>query len=151
MTPVATRGRAVWFKVIRSNKILKSEQKKNSEVTAKSSSFFEESGWNKLELVQVSSGFHYNSENMGLDAKYTGYKILIEAVSSPFIEAITASIALVLHMSSCLGHMYMTNSKESKNLQPLLFFTRLWSSTALLTFEICEINMNISILLPTIQ
>ena len=39
--------------------------------------------------------FIKDSKNMGVDPKYSGYKVLIEAISSPFIEAVTASIVLV--------------------------------------------------------
>ena len=62
---------------------------------------------------------------MGKNTKYSQYHVAIEAVSSPFIEVVTASVVLLLHISTFLNHIYHFNSKDVRNLHPSLFQTLL--------------------------
>ena len=72
---------------------------------------------------------------MGLCRKYTQYQKLTEAICNHFIEAVTPSLVLLLHISTCLSHIYNSNSKDIRNLQPSLFQTLLWTDTALLSSQ----------------
>ena len=87
---------------------------------------------NKLKPVDVSSSFIKYSDFMGKDTKYSQYLVVIEAVWSPSIEVAIASVVPLLRISTCFGHIYNPTAKKCKNLPTSLYFTRLWTSTALL-------------------
>ena len=84
-----------------------------------------ESEQNKLKMEDVSSIFIKDSKNMGLCTKYTQYQKLTEAICDRFIETVTASLVLLLLISTCLSHIYNSNSKDIRNLQTSLFHSLL--------------------------
>ena len=104
----------------------------NKKVMAISKCILAESEQNKLKTEDVSTIFIKDSKNLGLCTKYTQYQKLPEAISNDSVEAVTASLVLLLHRSNCFSHIYNSNSKNIRYLQPSLFHSLLWTSTALL-------------------
>ena len=84
-----------------------------------------ESEQNKLKTEDVSTIFIKDSKNLGLCTKYTQYQNLTEAICNHFIEAVTASLVLILHITNYLSHIYNSNLKAVRNLHPSLFQTLL--------------------------
>ena len=85
---------------------------------------FSESEQNRPKTMHVSTTFIKDSKNMGQCPKYSQYQKFTEAISKPSVEAVTASVVLLLHISTFLSHIYNSNSKDVRNLQPSLFQTR---------------------------
>ena len=110
----------------------KSVWSQNKKVMAISKCILAESEQNKLKTEDVSTIFIKDSKNLGLCTKYTQYQKLPEAISNHSVEAVTASLVLLLHRSNCLSHIYNSNSKNIRYLQPSLFHSLLWSCAALL-------------------
>ena len=110
----------------------KSVWSQNKKVMAISKCILAESEQNKLKTEDVSTIFIKDSKNLGLCTKYTQYQKLPEAISNDSVEAVTASLVLLLHRSNCLSHIYNSNSKNIRYLQPSLFHSLLWTDIALL-------------------
>ena len=91
----------------------------------KSSSIFVDIEQNRPKTKDVSTLFIKDSKFMGPCTKYSWYQDLTEAISNPSAEAVTASVVLLLHISTFLSHIYNSNSKDVRNLQPSLFQTLL--------------------------
>ena len=116
-----------FVKVSKKNKVRakKTPQMSSQCISNLESSIFMETEQNKLKPVDVSSSFIKYSDFMGKKTKYPQYLVVVEAVFSPPIEVVTASMVLLLNISNCFGHIYNPNAKNSKNLTTSLYFTLL--------------------------
>ena len=103
---------------------------------------FAESEQNKLKTDHVSNIFNKHCNYLGQNVKYSWYQFIMEAVSRPSTEVVTASIILLLHLTTYFCHIYNINVQKFKNLQPSLFLSLLWTSSALLNCEFILVHLN---------